>query len=572
MRGTNRGKADSGFFKGSFRRFTLPMAAGLLLVFLIVAVAVGGGVIYRPATDNLGNQGNGSSQGGSVSADGRFVIMESNASNLVPGDTNAATDIFFKDTSNGIITRISTDTAGSQANGASRAPAISPDGQYVVFESDASNLVPGDTNGATDVFVKHVWTGALTRVSVSSAGAQANGSSDRGVISADGQKVTFRSLATNLVSGDTNGFMDVFWHDQAAGTTVRVSTDSTGVQADAASSGHYRPFISADGRYAAFESDATNLVPGDTNALSDIFVKDTLTGTTARVSTSALGVEANGPSYVASISEDGRYVAFRSMATNLYPLNGPNCNPWNCSDVFVKDTQTGTVFMGSSTDAGTPADSASWDPIISADGRYVSFSTDASNLEYSDTSGNYDIFVKDIQGGGIELVSKDAAGNEGNSWSIEPFVSYGGGYVTFFSSASNLVPGDTNGVHEVFLSTVDGACSGTAPGLTLSKGGVYWASMADYTAGLLSVDYNINNPGSYPVVAADIAGSTATAGVTLATATPVSLGNISGGSSASATLKYSVPQATVSFLATVYISGMDGCGASYAWPGPYPGP
>lgn len=558
--------------KERFFWLILPMTAALLLMLIISAVAVGGGVIYRPATDSSGNEGNGGSQGGSVTSNGRFVIFESGATNLVSGDTNGATDIFIKDTSNGAISRISTDASNNQLNGSSRAPKISPDGQFVVFESDSTNAVAGDTNGATDIFVKNIWTGAITRVSVSSAGGQANDASSYGDISADGQRVAFRSQATDLVAGDTNGVMDVFWHDLGSGATVRVSTDSSGGQSDAVNSNHYRPAISANGRHVAFESDATNLVPSDTNALSDIFVKDTQTGITSRASTDPLGGQANGPSFVPSISEDGHYVAFRSMATSLVALNGPNCSFWNCSDVFVKDTQTGAVIMASTTSAGTPADAASWDPVISADGRYVGFSTDASNLEYSDTNGSYDIFVKDIQGGGVELLSKDLAGNEGNSWSIEPYISYGGGFVSFFSNATNLVAGDTNGVHEVFISTVDGACAGPAPDLKLYMDNVYWASLADYTVGLLSVDYTVVNNSSYPVLSAEVVGSTASSGVTLASSVPVTLGPITAGSSASATLQYNVPPVVSTFLAWVYVTGEDGCGASFSWPGPYPGP
>jgi len=237
----------------------------------------------------------------------------------------------------GDLTRVSVDSNGAQANGGSYRDRISADGRYVAFVSDATNLIPDDTNNAEDVFVKDRQTGATTRVSVASqTGAQANNGSGTPAISGDGRFVAFYSDASNLVSGDTNGIGDIFVHDRQTGVTTRVSVDSSGNEANGQNSDYYLA-ISGDGRYVAFPSDATNLVSGDTNNVTDIFVHDCQTGQTRRVSVASDGTEANGRSYFGmDISDDGRYVVFSSFATNLVAgdTNGTR-------DIFVHDLQTG---------------------------------------------------------------------------------------------------------------------------------------------------------------------------------------------------------------------------------------
>jgi archaellum component FlaF (FlaF/FlaG flagellin family) len=542
------------------------LGAALLIILVAATAAMGSNVIYRPATDASGNQANAISSALTLSADGRFAYFESDAGNLVPGDTNGSADVFVKDTSNGIITRLSVTQSGGQLNGHSKSPVITPDIRFLAFMSYANNAVPGDTNNASDIFLKSVFTGELTRISTDSSGAQANGPSETPAISVDGRYVAFRSMASNLVPGDTNGVMDVFVKDTQTGATTRVSTDSAGVEGDAESSAHYDPAISADGRYVAFESDASNLVPGDTDGFSDIFVKDTQTGVTTRVSTDGSGGQANGPSYVAQITADGRYVSFRSMADSLVELNGPMCGYWSCSDVFVKDTLTGAVTAVSTTSAGTFADQPSFDPTISPDGRFAAFVTNASNLEYGKTVTQYDVYVKDLQSGAVELVSKSAGGAFGNDWSIGPRFSFGGGFVGIYSQASNLVPGDTNGVYEVLLTDNTAACDGNRPSLSLSRDAVYWGSLGDYIDRILSVDYTIYAVSAYPVVNVAITDSPSSNGVTLASSMPMDLGNITGGSSAPATLQYNVPTGVTGYLTTVYVSAQDACGALFNWP------
>ena len=188
----------------------------------------------------------------------------------------------------GVLERVSVDSIGAEADSNSYYPSISSDGRYVAFESGASNLVAGDTNGDSDIFVHDRTTGNTTRVSVDSAGAEADSESYSPSISGDGRYVAFYSYASNLVAGDTNGQVDIFVHDRTTNTTTRVSVDSIGAEGDSES---VFPSISSDGGYVAFYSRASNLVAGDTNGDSDIFVHERTTNTTTRVSVDSSGAE-----------------------------------------------------------------------------------------------------------------------------------------------------------------------------------------------------------------------------------------------------------------------------------------
>ena len=259
-----------------------------------------------------------------VSADGRVVVFSSDASNLVPDDRNRALDVFVADRATGAVSRISVGPFDESTH-RSEASSVDAHGAVIGFRSYAPNLVYADWNGKADVFVHDRRSGALERVNVSSAGVEANAATFRGMVSGDGRFVGFRSRARNLVPADTNRALDAFVHDRWTGATTRVSVASDEAQADPRGLDRSvrrdlfasRPFLSADGRYAAFSSRAANLVPRDWNGLSDVFVRDLLTGTTRRVSVSAGGREANGASIVAGISADGRVVAFTSLADNL---------------------------------------------------------------------------------------------------------------------------------------------------------------------------------------------------------------------------------------------------------------
>jgi Tol biopolymer transport system component len=280
---------------------------------------------------------NGSSLASLVSADGRVVVFSSEASNLVGGDRNGALDVFVVDRQEGTTTRLGVGADGPAAD-RSEASSVDAHGRVVGFRSYAPSLVPHDSNGFADVFAYDRRADVIQRVNVSTVGDEADAATFRGMVSGDGRFVGFRSRANNLVPGDTNDALDVFVHDRLLGLTTRVSVSSSGSEANAAGLGSSyrgsmfmsRPFLSANGRYAAFTSRAANLVEDDTNGASDVFVHDLWTGRTTRVSLTVHGTEADGDSSVSGISADGRVVAFTSLADNLVPgdTNGRR-------DVFV---------------------------------------------------------------------------------------------------------------------------------------------------------------------------------------------------------------------------------------------
>ena len=340
-------------------------------------------------------------------------------------------------------TRVSVASSGAEGNRYSYWPAISTDGRYVAFSSDSSNLVAGDTNGTWDVFVRDLATSQTTRVSVASGGAEGNSDSYYTAISADGRYVAFLSSASNLVAGDTNGAGDVFVRDLATSQTTRVSVASSGAEGNSYS---YDPAISADGRYVAFRSYASNLVAGDTNGTWDVFVRDLATSQTIRVSVASDGAQGNGRSEGAVISADGRYVAFHSYAYNLVAGDTNNTN-----DVFVRDLATSQTTRVSVASDGAEGNSNSDYPAISADGRYIAFYSHANNLVAGDTNGAGDVFLRDLVTNQTTRVSVASDGAQGNSDSARPAMSVDGRYVAFYSAASNLVAGDTNGVPDIFV-------------------------------------------------------------------------------------------------------------------------
>ncbi|HEV8114283.1 MAG TPA: hypothetical protein VGR31_16040 [Planctomycetota bacterium] len=381
---------------------------------------------------------------GSISADGRFTAFASGATNLVAADTNGAWDVFLHDLQTGATTRESVQGSGIQGAGASFLPAFSDGARYLAFASGSSNIVPNDLNGRGDVFVRDLQTGATTLASVSSSGAQGNQNSDSAQVSADGRYVAFFSISTTLVPGDSNATGDVFVRDLVAGTTEFATLDSSGNQVAWAMPGTY-PWMSADGRYVSFTA-VGPFVPADTNGNYDVYVRDRTAATTIRASVGASGAEGNGASFGGSISADGRYVVFSSASTNLVPgdTNG-------IEDVFVRDLVAGTTTRVSLSSGGAQATGQCLSPAISADGRYVAFWSEATNLVPGDTNGLFDVFVRDLQTGTTTRESVDSNGVQANATSYSPSISRGGRFVTFVSEATNLVQGDTNGLMDTFL-------------------------------------------------------------------------------------------------------------------------
>ena len=262
----------------------------------------------RVSLSSDGVQGNQNSFGPSLSADGRYVAFYSSAANLVPGDTNGKQDVFVRDLLANQTTRVSVATGGGQADGDSYAPAISADGRFVAFLSRATNLVPGDANGKVDVFVYDRQTAQTQRVSVNPGGSDADGDAyDRPALSQDGRIVAFASFATNLAPGDSLGEAQIYARDRQTGVTTRLSVAPNGAAGDHSSGA---PSLSADGRFVAFYSYATDLVAGDSNQHSDIFVRDRQTNHTIRVSLGLNGTQPNQDLLRAALSANGRYVAY----------------------------------------------------------------------------------------------------------------------------------------------------------------------------------------------------------------------------------------------------------------------
>jgi Tol biopolymer transport system component len=386
----------------------------------------------------------GASEWPSLSADGRYVAFQSVAYNLVSDDANGVTDIFVRDMRLGSTTRVSIDSLGVEGNADSEWPSLSADGRFVTFLSAASNLVPGDTNGAQDVFVHDRETGQTRRVSVDSAGVQGNADSYFDPrISADGRYVAFASHASNLVAGDDNGQLDVFVHDRQSGVTSRVSVDSFGQQGDAYS---WLPDISADGRFVSFASGASNLVAGDDNGAIDVFVHDRWSGETTRVSVDSEGNGGDGESSYPRLSGNGRFVAFHSNAANLV-ANDTN----EYFDVFVHDRETGATTCVSRNNTGAVNDGNAELPVISGDGRYVAFHASAGNLLPGDTNGTWDVFLRDRQTGRLSRQSVASRGEQGNNHSFGAEMSSNGRYVAFHSFAYNVVDRQVNGLPHLFM-------------------------------------------------------------------------------------------------------------------------
>lgn len=397
---------------------------------------------------NIGNDGHQTTKNASghpsISADGRYVAYHTYEPGLVAGDTNFRADVLVFDRQTRTVERISNGLNGAQPIDDALWPTISADGRFVAYSSPANNLVAGDS-GNYDIFVYDRVGKSTERVSVSTGGAAGNNSSIDQSISADGRFVAFRSNASNLVAGDGNATADIFVRDRQAGTTEAVSVTSAGAVGNG---GSYFPSISGDGRYVAFVSNASNLVAGDTNSTYDIFVFDRDTDQTKLISGTELGT-GNGISDIPAISSDGRFVAFMSAANNLVAgdTNG-------VLDIFVTDVTTGAIERVSVASDGTQSNGASRYAGISADGRYVTFHSDASNLVAGDTNGVGDVFVFDRQSHTTSRLSLTASGGEaqgGSNPSDAAVISADGSVIAYQSSATNLVAGDTNSQADIFV-------------------------------------------------------------------------------------------------------------------------
>jgi len=355
-------------------------------------------------------------------------------------------------------TLISVTVEGKSAAGGSGEPSVSADGRYVAFRSSARNLVGGDTNGVDDIFVRDRVAGVTTRVSVDSNGVQGTGFSSDPSISADGRYVAFVSDSSNLVPGDTNRFRDVFVHDRLIGWTSRVSGGLLGAPGDDES---LHPAISADGRFVAYDSSAGNLVARDTNRVRDVFEYDRQEDRTVRVSVDSSSFEGRRASQLPSISADGRYVTFESDAT----LTRSDTN--QATDVFVHDRLTGLTDRVSVNAHGDEGQGTSNFSMMSADGRYIAYQSSAWNLlpNPGDSNGRIDNFLLDRQTSTVtrlNVLYTGAQDSDGTTEGVRPSISADGRSVAFDSFAWRLVPFDRNSVWDVFVRDRDTATTARA--------------------------------------------------------------------------------------------------------------
>ena len=382
-----------------------------------------------------------------VSTDGRFLAFLSDADNLLDGDPsadpNGVTDVFLVDTTLGTIRLVSDDAvSGDPADGPAVAVDISGDGRWVVFSSAATNLVPDDVNDATDVFLYDALNDTLQLVSRKGvAGAQGNRSSGAPTISKNGALVAFTSAATNLVS-DSNNRTDVFVRNVSAGTTSRVSTDSNGKQANGDS---FQAAISANGSVVAFSSNAINLVKADSSRTRDVFVKVLSSGKTSIVSVRSDEQLGSNDSSLEDVSSSGRYVVMQSYSALV--KNDTN----NTGDVFLRDRTDGTTIRVSR-DGSTQSNNQSFGGAISDDGSHIAFQTWATNLGPGpDANGVLtDVLEYELATGDLARLSADAEGGWSDEASYDAAISGDGVHTCFATGSTDMVVGDTNGQDDVF--------------------------------------------------------------------------------------------------------------------------
>ncbi len=430
--------------------------AALALAGLPLAAALAAALVPKDTTVRLslgfaGDEPDADCDRVAISGNGRYVAFSSSATDLVEGDGNAARDVFVCDTKTLLVERVSVDSGGADADSFSNFPSLSASGRYVTFESSATDLVAGDGNGTDDVFVRDRDSDATSRVSVASDGTEGDDESEDPAISGNGRYVAFESDATNLVAGDVGGFGDVFLHDRKTGATTRVSVATGGIEAD---DDCRDPAISANGRWIAFRTQATNLAPADLNGSDDVFLHDRKTGTTIIASASPAGIPQGDCAGQVAVSATGRYVMFNSEASGLV---ADDTNGTDVMDTFVFDRVKGTterVTLG-------PDDVQAEDPVaggiftytvaLSGSGRYAAFPSAATNLVEGGTTGPQHVYVRDIKKRVTLLMSLGPADVQGDGDSPEAALSKSGRTVAFNSSATNLVVGDVADLEDVFV-------------------------------------------------------------------------------------------------------------------------
>ena len=433
------------------RRPPLRRAAFALALPAVLGAVRAGAAIGTTETMSVtpaGNVGSAASDVPHVSATGRFVVFDSYAVDLMDGGNSNVGHVFLRDRDADTTEIVTLNSAGQPANGVSFTPYVTPDGRFVVFHSHATNLDGADANGETrDVYLRDRVLATTERISVSTAGVQGDRESAFGTVSDDGRFVAFSSSARNLVGDDLNGMNDIFVRDRTTGTTERVSIGLAG-DPDGFSSGI--PVISGDGRFVAFASQAKNLVRKDTNNTSDVFVFDRATRTTERVSVTRTGKQTNNSSQGPWISANGRFVAFESFATNLGVKMAEGHRGIHIHDRILHRTDP-----VSTPPRGSKLDRSSFTPSVSDDGRVVAFVSQASVLVAGDTNDEMDAFVVDRMTGVTERVSRTSAGGQIVDPVTAGRVSRDGRTVVYGTADPSIAPNDANGATDVFAVGLD---------------------------------------------------------------------------------------------------------------------
>ncbi|MCA9044835.1 MAG: VCBS repeat-containing protein [Planctomycetaceae bacterium] len=399
------------------------------------------GTLERATLSSSGGELTDHSYNGDISGDGRLLVFSSRANDVVTGDSGSISDIFLRNLEDGTITRLSQNGSGGGGNRDSLSPSISENGRFVVFHSYAQNLVEDDNTSTSDIYLADLQTGELELISRKFNGNRnaSNHSSTAADVSNDGRFVVFQSEGNNLVADDRNGMIDIFLYDRQTAEMTRVSQAVGGGDSNNHS---YSPHISGDGRYVVYASAATNLIDGDGNGQMDVFRYDRTTGETVRVN-AALSGEANGWAVAPSISNDGRFVAFDSSASNLVAGDTNRA-----IDVFIVDMNSGTTQRIEGLNG--QADSHSWYPRITGDGNVVAFESDATNLSNVSVNNIRQTYVYDRLTQQLQLISalEGVAGDGISRWATP---NGDGSVITFTSVSTNLVADDTNGRSDAFV-------------------------------------------------------------------------------------------------------------------------
>lgn len=425
------------------RHLALPLAC-LASLSGALRAAPAQGLTSMASVTSEGAPGDAEARFADISANGRVVAFSSEGAGFVPGDTNGDDDVFVHDRISGVTTRVSVSSQGAESNARSRYAALSGNGRYVCFVSLSDTLTPGVPQvGIVNVYKHDRVTATTTIVSSKPDGLGGDNFSTFPRMSDDGSIVAFISLATNLVPGDTDFVTDIYVRDDNAGTITQVSVSSGGVPGNGLS---HHPDLSADGRFVTFASFADNLVAGDTNGVEDVFLHDRVTGVTTRLSEPTGGGQATGMSYKPSISGDGAWVVFTSAAADLVAgdTNG-------FEDVFLHGVAAGTTTRVSVSSAGAEGNGQAELAAISKDGEWVAFASWASNLVPGDANDKSDLFRYQRATGTVELMTRSSEGAQGDSGVLWPRISGDGSVLIVESYASNLVPGDDNATGDVFV-------------------------------------------------------------------------------------------------------------------------